>query len=178
MLLSLAFSSRPCLSSVLLPLRVWQVQWFFLFCMDFFLDLVSGSPTPSSVVMILMILDLGVLPPMIGSTADTDSEIGARLGLCFTFSGQANSSNLILCANNFPPNQASGDSSVYCIKLEEQTFKRFTSLTGTPIVGALLSGSFVWWRPTLFSGLSILGGAACFFVSRYLFSRKKKIQWL
>ena len=99
MLLSLAFFSRPCLYSVLLPLRVWQVQWFFLFCMDFFLDLVSGSPTPSSVVMILMILDLGVLPPMIGSSADTDSEIGARLGLCFTFSGQANSSNLILCAN-------------------------------------------------------------------------------
>jgi len=90
----LAFFSRPSSCSVLLPSRTWQVQWFLLFCMDFFLDLVSGSSTPSSVVMILMVPDASVIPPLVASTADTDSEIGARLGVCFTFTGQANSSNL------------------------------------------------------------------------------------
>ena len=129
-------------------------------------------------VMILMVLDASVIPAVVGSTADTDSEIGARLGVCFTFTGQANSSNLATRANNLLPNQVSGHLSVCPIKLEEQIFKGFTSLTGTPIVGALLSDSFVWWRPTLFSGLSILGGAVCFSVSRYLFSRRKKTQWL
>jgi hypothetical protein len=99
MLSSLAFSSRPSSCFVLLPLRTWQVQWFLPFCMDFFLDLVSGSPTPSSVVMILMVLDVSVLPPVISSTADTDSEIGARLGVCFTFTGQAISLNLAWRAN-------------------------------------------------------------------------------
>ena len=90
----LAFFLRPSSCSVLLPSRTRQVQWFLLFCMDFFLDLVSESPTPSSMVMILMVLDASVIPAVVGSTADTDSEIGARLGVCFTFTGQANSSNL------------------------------------------------------------------------------------
>ena len=90
----LAFLLRPSSCSVLLPSRTRQVQWFLLFCMDFFLDLVSESPTPSSMVMILMVLDASVIPAVVGSTADTDSEIGARLGVCFTFTGQANSSNL------------------------------------------------------------------------------------
>jgi hypothetical protein len=67
--------------------------------MDFFLDLVSGFPAALSMVMILTALDISVLAPMIGSTADTDSEIGARLGVCFTFTGQANSSNLALLAD-------------------------------------------------------------------------------
>ncbi|KDR76989.1 hypothetical protein GALMADRAFT_66206 [Galerina marginata CBS 339.88] len=31
---------------------------------------------------------VSLLAPMIGSTADSDSEIGARLGVCFTFTGQ------------------------------------------------------------------------------------------
>ena len=99
MLSFLPFSSRPCSYSVLLPLRMWQVQWLLLFCMDFFLDLVSGSPTPPSIVMILMALDASVVAPMIASTADTDSEIGARLGVCFTFTGQANTFNFALRAN-------------------------------------------------------------------------------
>ncbi|KIM41319.1 hypothetical protein M413DRAFT_72154 [Hebeloma cylindrosporum] len=37
---------------------------------------------------------VSVLPPTVGSTADTDSEIGARLGVCFTFTGQTISLNL------------------------------------------------------------------------------------
>lgn len=31
--------------------------------------------------------DVGLLAPMIGSLAANDSEIGARLGICFTFTG-------------------------------------------------------------------------------------------
>jgi hypothetical protein len=63
----------------------------------------SGSckwiPTSSNVVMALMALDVSVLAPMISSTADTDSEIGARLGVCFTFTGQTISLNWALRAN-------------------------------------------------------------------------------
>ena len=50
MLSSLAFSSRLSSYSVLLPLRMWRVRWFLLFCMVFFLDLVSGLFTASSVL--------------------------------------------------------------------------------------------------------------------------------
>ena len=46
-----------------------------------------------------MALDASVVAPMIASTADTDSEIGARLGVCFTFTGQANTFNFALRAN-------------------------------------------------------------------------------
>ena len=35
----------------------------------------------------LCYLDIGLLAPVIGSTANNDSEIGARLGVCFTFTG-------------------------------------------------------------------------------------------
>jgi len=82
-----------------------------------------------------------VIGPVVASTADTDSEIGARLGVCFTFTG-------------------------------------FGGLIGTPIAGALLSKSFLWWRPTLFSGISVLFGSACFLTTRYLLSRRKRTQWL
>ncbi|KAF8961854.1 major facilitator superfamily domain-containing protein [Flammula alnicola] len=82
-----------------------------------------------------------VLPAMVSSTADNDSEIGARLGVCFTFTG-------------------------------------FGGLIGTPIAGALLSTSFLWWRPTLFSGMCVFCGASCFFASRFLLSRRKRTQVL
>ena len=35
-----------------------------------------------------IILDIGLVAPMVGSTADSDSEIGARMGVCFTFTGR------------------------------------------------------------------------------------------
>ncbi|RDB17264.1 Riboflavin transporter MCH5 [Hypsizygus marmoreus] len=52
----------------------------------------------------------GLLGPMIGSLAKSDSEIGARMGICLAFTG-------------------------------------IGALVGTPISGALLSTSFIWWRP-------------------------------
>lgn len=35
-----------------------------------------------------IMVDIGLLAPVIGSTAVDDSEIGARLGVCFTFTGR------------------------------------------------------------------------------------------
>lgn len=84
---------------------------------------------------------IGLLAPVVGSTADNDSEIGARLGVCFTFTG-------------------------------------IGGLIGTPIAGALLTSSFIWWRPSLFSGMCVFGGALCFCMSRFLIARRKGISWL
>ncbi|KAF8068868.1 hypothetical protein FPV67DRAFT_1094388 [Lyophyllum atratum] len=78
----------------------------------------------------------GLLTPMISSLAKTDAEIGARIGLCFTFTG-------------------------------------FGALIGTPIAGALLSSSFIWWRPLVFSGLCMLSGAASLCIARHSVSREK-----
>ncbi|KAJ7923441.1 major facilitator superfamily domain-containing protein [Mycena leptocephala] len=38
-------------------------------------------------------------------------------------------------------------------------------LVGPPINGALLTGTFIWWRPALFSGLMACVGFACFLVT-------------
>ncbi|KAF9484040.1 MFS general substrate transporter [Pholiota conissans] len=80
-----------------------------------------------------------VLPAMVSSTAANDAEIGARLGVCFTFTG-------------------------------------FGGLIGTPIAGALLSTSFLWWRPTLFSGICVFGGASCFSIARTFLARRRHTQ--
>ncbi|RDB17265.1 Riboflavin transporter MCH5 [Hypsizygus marmoreus] len=83
----------------------------------------------------------GLIGPMIGSLAKSDSEIGARMGLCLAVTG-------------------------------------FGGLVGTPISGALLSTSFVWWRPIVFAGLCVSMGTVCFCVSRYLTSKRKETQRL
>ncbi|KAF8065016.1 major facilitator superfamily domain-containing protein [Lyophyllum atratum] len=83
----------------------------------------------------------GLSTPMISSSAKSTSEIGARLGICFTFTGLG-------------------------------------ALIGTPIAGALLSTSFIWWRPIVFAGLSVSAGTVCFCISRYLSSKRKGTQWL
>jgi len=82
---------------------------------------------------------IGMLAPMIGSLAKSDKEIGARLGICFTFAG-------------------------------------FGGLIGTPICGALLTKGFIWWRPILFSGLSVLIGTFCFVITRFMVVRQKGTQ--
>lgn len=84
---------------------------------------------------------IGLLAPVIGSTANSDSEIGTRLGVCFTFTG-------------------------------------FGGLVGTPIAGALLSSSFIWWRPVLFSALCVFSGTLCFCISRLLIACRKGTSWL
>ncbi|KAF9552105.1 MFS general substrate transporter [Agrocybe pediades] len=71
-----------------------------------------------------------VLPPMIAVTAENDGEIGARMGICLTFTG------------------------------------------------ALLSTSFIWWRPTLFSGIAVMCGATCFFTARTLLAKRKQTNWI
>ncbi|KAJ7642393.1 major facilitator superfamily domain-containing protein [Mycena polygramma] len=47
-------------------------------------------------------------------------------------------------------------------------------LVGPPINGALLSSDFVWWRPTLFSGLMAFVGFALYVATLVAFERKKK----
>ncbi|KAI5117267.1 hypothetical protein M0805_000998 [Coniferiporia weirii] len=47
------------------------------------------------------------------------------------------------------------------------------SLTGTPISGALLSGSFVWWRPIVFNG-SVCAGACVLFLACYITLRRRQ----
>lgn len=44
---------------------------------------------------------------------------------------------------------------------------------GTPITGALLTSSFTWWKPALFSGLAVVLGSVCYFGAR-LFVVKEK----
>ncbi|KAF9460382.1 major facilitator superfamily domain-containing protein [Collybia nuda] len=83
----------------------------------------------------------GLLAPMVGSLAKEDSEIGSRIGICFTFAG-------------------------------------FGALIGAPIAGALLTPAFLWWRPILFSGLSVLTGCFLLAVSRFLVSRKRGTPWV
>ncbi|KAG6910729.1 hypothetical protein DXG01_008260 [Tephrocybe rancida] len=83
----------------------------------------------------------GVLSPMIASLAKTDAEIGARIGLCFTFTGVG-------------------------------------GLIGTPIAGALLSSSFIWWRPLVFSGVCMLAGSGFLAFTSYLVSKKKGTRWV
>ncbi|KAK0460609.1 major facilitator superfamily domain-containing protein [Desarmillaria tabescens] len=79
---------------------------------------------------------LGFLAPMVGSLAKRDSEIGARMGICFTFTG-------------------------------------FGGLVGNPISGALLTSSYIWWRPSLFAGLCVTCGAILFTFARFGVARQK-----
>ncbi|GLB39004.1 putative major facilitator superfamily protein [Lyophyllum shimeji] len=83
----------------------------------------------------------GLLGPMLASLAKKDSEIGARVGLCFTFTGMG-------------------------------------GLIGTPIAGALLTTSFIWWRPIVFSGLCLFCGAAFISFSRHVVSKTKGTGWV
>ncbi|KAF8888855.1 major facilitator superfamily domain-containing protein [Infundibulicybe gibba] len=49
---------------------------------------------------------------------------------------------------------------------------------GSPIAGALLSPSFIWWRPVLFSGLCVSAGALSFGITRIFVARRKQTQWI
>ncbi|KAK0192583.1 hypothetical protein F5146DRAFT_1102463 [Armillaria mellea] len=72
--------------------------------------------------------DMGLLAPLIGSLARKDSEIGARMGICFTFT---------------------------------------EFFLGTPIAGALLTSSYIWWKPIVFAGLCTSCGALLFACARF-----------
>jgi len=82
---------------------------------------------------------VGIFAPMVASLAKDDGEIGARLGICFTFTGLG-------------------------------------GLVGTPIAGALLSKSFIWWRPSLFAGMCVTCGTLSFCLTKFLISRRNQVQ--
>ncbi|KAK0203766.1 hypothetical protein DFS33DRAFT_830202 [Desarmillaria ectypa] len=84
-------------------------------------------------------LDMGLFAPMIGSLTRKDSEIGARMGICFTFTGLG-------------------------------------GLVGTPVAGALLTSSYIWWKPILFAGLCTSCGALLFACARIGVARYKGTQ--
>jgi hypothetical protein len=46
-------------------------------------------------------IDVGIFAPMVASLAKDDGEIGARLGICFTFTGESplRSENLLPISN-------------------------------------------------------------------------------
>ncbi|KAG1789782.1 major facilitator superfamily domain-containing protein [Suillus plorans] len=54
----------------------------------------------------------------------------------------------------------------------------FASLIGTPICGALLTSSYTWWVPALFSGIVSLAGSMVFTIMRYKFLRKQRVDVL
>ncbi|KAJ7595002.1 major facilitator superfamily domain-containing protein [Mycena floridula] len=58
------------------------------------------------------------------------------------------------------------------------TFTGFGGLIGSPITGALLSTSFIWWRPIVFSGLCVFGGGSILLVARFLLTRRKGTQFV
>ncbi|PPQ87533.1 hypothetical protein CVT25_008535 [Psilocybe cyanescens] len=106
---------------------------------------------------------VSLLAPMIGTTADNDSEIGARLGICFTFTGLGG-----LVVNNVSTGTpiAGALLSTSFIWWRPTIYSGISVLCGTPIAGALLSTSFIWWRPTIYSGISVLCGSSCQDVER------------
>ncbi|KAG1840780.1 hypothetical protein C8R48DRAFT_679480 [Suillus tomentosus] len=53
---------------------------------------------------------------------------------------------------------------------------RFASLIGTPTCGALLTSSYTWWVPALFSGIVSLVGSMIFIFKRYTFLRNQRVQ--
>ncbi|KAF8888858.1 hypothetical protein BD779DRAFT_435062 [Infundibulicybe gibba] len=84
--------------------------------------------------------EIGLTAPTVASLSKQD-EVGARLGICFFFTG-------------------------------------FGGLIGSPIAGALLSSSFIWWRPILFSGLCVLVSSLLFGTTRIFVARRKQTQWV
>ena len=53
----------------------------------FFFGACSSTTVLRSSVSKIPSLDIGLLAPMLASLAKTDAEIGARMGICFTFTG-------------------------------------------------------------------------------------------
>ncbi|KAG6856214.1 hypothetical protein H0H87_006550 [Tephrocybe sp. NHM501043] len=106
-----------------------------------------------------------LLSPMVASLAKKDSEIGARLGICFTFTGASVWKDICPFTHDL-------------LIISSQNKIGFGGLIGTPIAGALLSQGFIWWRPSLFSGLCIVTGGLCFTITRILIARRKSTCWL
>ncbi|TFK75525.1 MFS general substrate transporter [Pluteus cervinus] len=52
-------------------------------------------------------------------------------------------------------------------------FGGFAGLTATPIAGALLTSQFHWWRPMVYAGSTMLGGALFFALSRHVLAKQK-----
>ncbi|KAJ7111176.1 MFS general substrate transporter [Mycena crocata] len=78
---------------------------------------------------------VALMGPLLAILTDDLSELGARMGISFAFSG-------------------------------------IGILVGPPIDGLLLTDAFIWWRPTLFSGLMALTGFGCFALMLVLHRRK------
>ncbi|KAK2460860.1 hypothetical protein APHAL10511_007330 [Amanita phalloides] len=77
-----------------------------------------------------------LLGPMLAGLAKKDSEIGARMGICYSLAA-------------------------------------FGGLIGNPIAGALLTSSFIWWRPIIFAGVAVALGGICFFAARVFLVKEK-----
>lgn len=69
-----------------------------------------------------MVVDASVLPAMVGSTAETDAEIGARLGVCFTFTGA-----YLRPSSDYRAHAGLGFGGLIGIALNETSFSRISS---------------------------------------------------
>ncbi|KAJ7066197.1 major facilitator superfamily domain-containing protein [Mycena amicta] len=56
------------------------------------------------------------------------------------------------------------------------TVEGFVTLVGSPICGALLTSRFIWWRPTLFSGIMGFLGTILFLGATVMVRRRKSPQ--
>ncbi|KAF8916732.1 major facilitator superfamily domain-containing protein [Mucidula mucida] len=116
---------------------------------------------------------VGIFAPMVGSLAKDDSEIGARMGICFSVTGLCPVKVLFFSNRAFslrirrPYRSVSPPFSVTSL---------LTTSSGTPIAGALLTSSYIWWRPILFSGLLVSCGAFLLTIARSLVAAQKHTQ--
>jgi len=49
----------------------------------------------------------------------------------------------------------------------------FAGLSGTPIAGALLGSDYMWWKPIIFAGISVLTATIMFIIARHLHAKEK-----
>lgn len=47
---------------------------------------------------------------------------------------------------------------------------------GTPIAGALLTSSYIWWRPIIFAGVFVALGGVLFTIARTIIVAEKHTQ--
>ncbi|KAH0580325.1 hypothetical protein H2248_001833 [Termitomyces sp. 'cryptogamus'] len=92
-------------------------------------------------------------PAVLSDLSINVSEVGVRMGIYFTFMGL-----VLIWSCRFGPLIA---------------YVAVPALFGQPISGALLTGRFIWWRATVFSGSCLLAGAILMVYSRWLFLKRE-----
>ncbi|KAG2152570.1 major facilitator superfamily domain-containing protein [Suillus bovinus] len=96
---------------------------------------------------------IALIVPLVAVLTPDLSELGARMGICFAFTGMY---HLALFSELLTVRECSG----------------FGGLLGGPLSGALLGSQYTWWIASLFSGLISLVGSLFFVVMRLMIYRR------